>query len=121
MGFRPQIGCPPRCNHRASGLRKTQKHSHPAYPMLQREKEHPMVVHIASVAYQGIQTVPADVKAHISGEMRAFTIVGPPKKPAAESKDRVRPAIQSLGVALPAKRILLNLAPADVFKEGSHF
>lgn len=80
-----------------------------------------MVVHIATVAYSGIETVPVDVQAHIGNGLPSFTIVGLPDKTVAESKERVRASIQSMGVSLPAKKILINLAPADVFKEGSHF
>lgn len=80
-----------------------------------------MVVHVATVAFQGIETVPVDVQAHIAGGLPGFTIVGLPDKTVAESKERVRAAILSMGIALPAKKILINLAPADVYKEGSHF
>lgn len=80
-----------------------------------------MVVHVATVAFRGIETVPVDVQAHIAGGLPGFTIVGLPDKTVAESKERVRASILSMGIALPAKKILINLAPADVFKEGSHF
>lgn len=80
-----------------------------------------MVEHITTVAYQGIDAVPVDVQIHISNGLPAFTIVGLPDKTVAESRERVRAAITSLGISLPAKKILINLAPADIFKEGSHF
>lgn len=50
-----------------------------------------------------------------------FTVVGLPDKAVAESRERVRGALHALGLALPAKRITVNLAPADVVKEGSHY
>lgn len=80
-----------------------------------------MVNHITSVAYQGIEALPVDVQVHVANGLPAFTIVGLPDKTVAESRERVRAAISSLGVSLPAKKILINLAPADIFKEGSHF
>lgn len=80
-----------------------------------------MVVHVATVAYQGIDTQLVDVQVHVAGGLPAFTIVGLPDKTVAESRERVRAALSSMGIALPAKKILVNLAPADLFKEGSHF
>lgn len=80
-----------------------------------------MVVHVATVAYAGIETRPVDVQVHIASGLPAFTIVGLPDKTVAESRERVRAALTSMGIALPAKKILINLAPADLFKEGSHF
>ena len=58
---------------------------------------------------------------HFGAGLPAFTVVGLPDKAVAESRERVRAALSSMGVQLPAKRILVNLAPADVQKEGSHF
>ncbi len=57
----------------------------------------------------------------MSSGMPAFTVVGLPDKAVAESRERVRAALVALGLSLPAKRITVNLAPADVLKEGSHF
>ena len=50
-----------------------------------------------------------------------MTIVGLPDKAVGESRERVRAALSSIGLAIPPKRIIVNLAPADVLKEGSHF
>ena len=80
-----------------------------------------LVAHIHTVAFQGIEVMPIDVQVQISGGLPAFTIVGLPDKAVGESKERVRSALQALGLALPPKRITINLAPADVLKEGSHF
>ncbi len=57
----------------------------------------------------------------ISAGLPAFTIVGLPDKAVAESRERVRAALQAIGLALPPKRITVNLAPANVANEGSHF
>lgn len=81
----------------------------------------PMVSRIHTVAFQGIETLPVEVQVHLGAGLPAFTIVGLPDKAVAESRERVRAALSSMGVQLPAKRILVNLAPADVQKEGSHF
>lgn len=53
--------------------------------------------------------------------MPAFAIVGLPDKAVAESRERIRAAFTALGLKLPAKRITVNLSPADLLKEGSHF
>ena len=80
-----------------------------------------MVARIATVAFQGIDVLPISTEVHIANGLPAFTIVGLPDKAVGESRERVRAALGSIGLALPAKRITVNLAPADVIKEGSHF
>lgn len=80
-----------------------------------------MVVRIHTVAFEGVEALPVEVQVHIGAGLPAFTIVGLPDKTVAESRERVRAAIQSMGIAIPAKKILINLAPADIAKEGSHF
>ncbi|MEM9468530.1 MAG: YifB family Mg chelatase-like AAA ATPase [Pseudomonadota bacterium] len=80
-----------------------------------------MVARINTVAFQGVEVSPVDVQVQISNGLPAFTIVGLPDKAVAESKERVRSALHALGIALPAKRLTVNLAPADVHKEGSHY
>ena len=80
-----------------------------------------MVTRVHTVAFQGIETLPVEVQVHIGAGLPAFTIVGLPDKAVAESRERVRAALSSMGIQLPAKKILINLAPADVQKEGSHF
>lgn len=80
-----------------------------------------MVAHINTLAFEGISVTDVEVQVHIASGMPSFTIVGLPDKAVAESRERVRVAVQALGLALPAKRITVNLAPADIAKEGSHF
>ena len=80
-----------------------------------------MVAHINTVAFQGIEALPVDVQVQIGSGLPAFTVVGLPDKAVAESRERVRGALQALGLSLPPKRITVNLAPADMQKEGSHF
>ena len=80
-----------------------------------------MIARVATVAFQGIEAVPVDVQAQISPGRILFNIVGLPDKAVAESRERVRSALIASGLALPAKRITVNLAPADLPKEGSHF
>ncbi len=80
-----------------------------------------MVSRCYTIAFNGVNTVPVEVQTQISAGLPAFTIVGLPDKAVAESRERVRAAIQALGLSLPAKRITINLAPADLAKEGSHF
>jgi magnesium chelatase family protein len=81
-----------------------------------------MVARVKTVAFQGIEVMDIDVQVQISsGGMVAFTVVGLPDKAVGESRERVRAALNALGLALPPKRITVNLAPADLLKEGSHF
>ncbi|MEM7425828.1 MAG: YifB family Mg chelatase-like AAA ATPase [Pseudomonadota bacterium] len=80
-----------------------------------------MTSHVATVAFRGIEAVPVDVQVQIASGLPAFTLVGLPDKAVAESRERVRSALTAIGLALPAKRITINLAPADLPKEGSHY
>lgn len=80
-----------------------------------------MVAHVSTVSFEGIRPIAVDVQAHISSGLPYFGIVGLPDKAVGESKDRVRSALNSIGIALPPARIIINLAPADVTKEGSHY
>src|SRR6185295_16745919 len=76
---------------------------------------------IATVAFVGIEAKPVEVQVRISGGHQAFAIVGLPDKAVAESRERVRNALHAVGLGLPFKHITVNLAPADLPKEGSHF
>lgn len=80
-----------------------------------------MVARIKTVSFRGVDVLDIDVEVQISSGFVAFTIVGLPDKAVAESRERVRAALHAMGLALPAKRITINLAPADVSKEGSHY
>jgi magnesium chelatase family protein len=80
-----------------------------------------MVTRVATLAFEGVDTRPIDVQVHIAGGLVAFNIVGLADKAVAESRERVRAAMAASGLALPAKRITVNLAPADLPKEGSHY
>ena len=80
-----------------------------------------MTAHAPTVAFSGIDCLDIDVQVQISGGLVAFTVVGLPDKAVGESRERVRAAFNALGLALPPKRITVNLAPADLLKEGSHF
>lgn len=76
---------------------------------------------IRSFAFAGIEARPVWVEVQISSGLPAFLIVGLPDKAVAEARERVRASLTSMGMALPAKRIVINLVPADIPKEGSHF
>ena len=80
-----------------------------------------MVARINTVSFQGIEVKAVDVQVQLSNGLPAFNIVGLPDKAVAESKERVRAALHSLGLSLPPKRLTVNMAPADLGKEGSHF
>ena len=80
-----------------------------------------MVTRVATVAFEGIEAREVDVQVQVTSGNVAFVLVGLPDKAVAESKERVRAALTASGLALPARRIVVNLAPADLPKEGSHF
>lgn len=80
-----------------------------------------MQASIKTVAFVGISAIEIDVQIQIINGLPAFTIVGLPDKAVAESRERIRASLFSMGISLPSKRITVNLAPADVQKEGSHY
>lgn len=80
-----------------------------------------MVVRVSTVAFQGIEAHPVDVQVQLSNGNVVFNVVGLGDKAVAESRERVRSALVASGLSLPAKRITVNLAPADMPKEGSHY
>jgi magnesium chelatase family protein len=80
-----------------------------------------MVARVRTVAFQGIDCLEIEVQVQMMSGLPAFTLVGLPDKAVGESRERVRAALSALGLGLPPKRITINLAPADVLKEGSHF
>jgi magnesium chelatase family protein len=80
-----------------------------------------MTANVQTVVFQGIDACPVDVQVQFTGGQTGFMIVGLPDKAVGESRERVRAALTALGLALPPKRIIVNLSPADVLKEGSHY
>ena len=80
-----------------------------------------MVAHAYTVAFQGVEARLVEVQCAIAAGLPAFNLVGLPDKAVSEAKERVRAAMTGMGLALPAKRITVNLSPADLPKEGSHF
>ncbi len=80
-----------------------------------------MISKTRTVAFNGLEILSVDVQVQISSGLPAFMVVGLPDKVVAESRERVRAAILSLGISLPAKRITINLSPADLLKEGAYF
>ena len=80
-----------------------------------------MTARVQTIAFQGVDVAPVEVQAQFAGGLPAFTVVGLPDKAVAESRERVRAALGAIGLALPAKRLVVNLAPADLVKEGGHF
>ncbi len=80
-----------------------------------------MINHVFSLTHSGINIIEIDVQVQMSAGIPNFTIVGLADKTIAESRERVKAALNSIGLSLPAKKILINLAPADLIKEGSHF
>jgi magnesium chelatase family protein len=80
-----------------------------------------MVSRVSTVAFQGIEGVPVDVQVMIGPGKINMHIVGLPDKAVAESRERVQAALHASGLAMPPKKVTVNLAPADLPKEGSHF
>ncbi|MFP4003379.1 MAG: YifB family Mg chelatase-like AAA ATPase [Alphaproteobacteria bacterium] len=79
------------------------------------------VAHVYTVAFAGVEAREVDVQVRMSGGKVGITIVGLPDKAVAESRERVHAALGAIGLSLPPKRIIVNLAPADLPKEGSHY
>ncbi|MBL8908773.1 MAG: YifB family Mg chelatase-like AAA ATPase [Rhizobiales bacterium] len=80
-----------------------------------------MTSHVATVAFRGIDAMPVDVQVQLSAGNVVFNVVGLPDKAVGESRERVRAALYAVGLALPARRLTVNLSPADLPKEGSHY
>jgi magnesium chelatase family protein len=80
-----------------------------------------MVQRVSTVAFEGVEARAVDVQVQVAAGMPAFHIVGLPDKAVSEARERVRSALIASGLALPARRITVNLAPADLPKEGSHY
>ena len=80
-----------------------------------------MTSRVATIAFQGVEGVLIDCQAQFTNGQVAFSVVGLPDKAVGESRERVRAALYAIGLALPGKRLVVNLSPADLPKEGSHF
>ncbi|MBY8828140.1 YifB family Mg chelatase-like AAA ATPase [Hephaestia mangrovi] len=80
-----------------------------------------MTAIVSTVAYLGLEARPVEVQVQLIPGLPAFNVVGLADKAVAESRERVRGAVAAMGLALPPKRIVVNLSPADLPKEGSHF
>jgi magnesium chelatase family protein len=80
-----------------------------------------MVQRVSTVAFEGIEARAVDVQVQVAPGLPAFTVVGLADKAVSEARERVRSALVASGLALPSRRITVNLAPADLPKEGSHY
>jgi len=80
-----------------------------------------MVSRVSTVAFQGIDALPVDVQVMVAPGKMNIHIVGLPDKAVAESRERVQAALHASGLSVPAKKVTVNLAPADLPKEGSHY
>lgn len=80
-----------------------------------------MVSLVSTVAYLGLEARSVEVQCQIAPGMPGFALVGLPDKAVGESRQRVNAALTAMGLALPPKRITVNLSPADLPKEGSHY
>ena len=80
-----------------------------------------MVARAYTVAFEGVEARMVEVQCSVTAGSAAFSLVGLPDKAVSEARERVRSALGALSIALPQKRITVNLSPADLPKEGSHF
>ena len=80
-----------------------------------------MVALVSTVAYLGLEARSVEVQCQVAPGMPAFKLVGLPDKAVGESRQRVQAAMSAMGLSLPPKRIIINLSPADLPKEGSHY
>ena len=76
---------------------------------------------VKTICFCGIDVLDVEVQVHMAKGQPGFTIVGLGDKAVAESKERIRAVLSTLGIILPPSRITINLAPADVIKEGTHY
>src|ERR1700726_903152 len=93
-----------------------------------RRRRHPVdatlvcvIAFAISCATRGLAGVPVTVEADIANGLRAFTIVGPTDRASPEAPERVKPAIRNAGFKFPQRRVPVNLAPAELPKEGTGF
>ncbi|WP_299838298.1 YifB family Mg chelatase-like AAA ATPase [uncultured Jannaschia sp.] len=80
-----------------------------------------MLARTTTVAFEGLEARPVDVQCAVTPGLPGFSVVGLPDKAVSEAKDRIRTALSELGIALPSKKVTINLSPADLPKEGAHF
>lgn len=80
-----------------------------------------MICSLKTVAFEGIEAKTVEVQVSVGDGLPAFVIVGLPDKAINESRERVRAVFSSLGLEFPGERVIVNLKPVDLLKEGSHF
>lgn len=80
-----------------------------------------MFARIKTIAFSGLKPVLVNIEVHISNGVPSFIIVGLANKAVLEAKERVKSALQNMGFAIPAKKITVNLSPANIYKEGNHY
>ena len=80
-----------------------------------------MVAHVGTVAFLGLEARSVDVQVSVSSGLPNFIVVGLPDKAVKESRERVQASFSAIGLALPPRRVIVNLSPADLPKEGSHY
>ena len=76
---------------------------------------------VTTFAFSGIEAVPVEVQVQLSTGLPNFVLVGMADKAVGESRERVRAALTAIGLSLPPRRLVVNLSPADLIKEGSHY
>ena len=89
--------------------------------MIQKDRVPQMHASIKAAAFGGIDIIPVEVQVFVANGLLEMAIFGLADKAVVESRERVRAALASIGLALPPKRTAINLAPADVMKEGAHY
>ncbi len=80
-----------------------------------------MVARAYTVAFEGVEARLVEVQCAVTPGLPGFAVVGLPDRAVSEARDRVRAALSALAIALPSRKITINLSPADLAKEGSHF
>jgi len=89
--------------------------------MLEVGGRNAVVALVRTVAYLGLEARSVEVQCQVASGLPRFSIVGLPDKAVSESRERVQAALAAMGLALPPKRITINLSPADLPKDGSHY
>ena len=89
--------------------------------MLEQKGDMALVAVVSTVAYLGLEARAVEVQCQLAAGLPKFHVVGLPDKAVGESRQRVHAALAAMGLSLPPKIITINLSPADLPKEGSHY
>ena len=112
---------PDRSQPRGSAASTSLRQSGKPLPGLAKGERPQVVATVRTVAYLGLEARAVEVQCQLAAGLPRFSVVGLADKAVSESRERVQAALAAMGLALPPKRITVNLSPADLPKDGSHY